>query len=126
MRIAPNRIASVLFTFAAFAPLGTWYVLLFVAMPKDLTVWQGALEQAVYAFSPESPAPWFFVALAMLPLAFVFLAFAAWRAPASAWRFKSSLTIVAITFSAVAMAVMWVAALWAGFATYLLVRNRGA
>lgn len=124
MRIASNRIASALFTCAAFAPLGVWFIYLFVATPMNQAVWQSALQSAVYVFSAESPAPWFFVALAALPLAFAFLAFAAWRAPASAWGVKRGLTMLAIASSVLAVLVIWQAAFFAGSATYLLVGQR--
>jgi hypothetical protein len=124
MRIAANRIASTLFTCAAFAPLGVWFIFLFVATPTHQAVWQSALQSAAYAFSAESPAPWFFVALAALPIAFTILAIAAWRAPASAWGLKRGLTITAIASSALAVLVIWPAAFFAGSATYLLLGQR--
>ena len=123
MRIAANRVASALFTCSALAPLGVWFILLFVATPMHQPVLQSALQTGAYVFS-ESPAPWFFAALAALPRAFAVLAVAAWRAPARAWGLNSGLTVLAISSIALAMFVIWEVAFFAGPATYLLVGQR--
>jgi hypothetical protein len=80
---------------------------------------------AVFALS-ESPAPWFFVLLAMLPFVFALLATAAWRVRAAAWQFTSWLTLLAVAGIAIGVAVIWEASVFAATATYLLVSNRDA
>jgi hypothetical protein len=123
MRVAPNRIASALFACSALGPLGIWFIMLFTATPTRQSLFQSASETLAFAFT-ASPAPLFFVLLALLPLVFCFLAIAAWRAPASAWHFKSGLTMVAVASIALAVLVIWEVAFFAAPATYLLVGNR--
>jgi hypothetical protein len=123
MRTAPNQIASGLFAFSAIGPLGVWCVLLFVATPTHQSALRSAFETIAFMFT-DSPSPLFFVLLTLLPVIFAFLAFAAWRAPASAWHFKSGLTMLAVASIALAVIVIWEVVFFAAPATYLLISHR--
>jgi len=123
MRVEPKRIASALFLCSALGPLGVWLILLFGAVPAHQSALQHAAYMAAFAFS-ESQAPWFFALLALLPLVFIFLAVAAWRAPADAWRIPSKLTLLAAAGVALALVVTWEVIFLAATAIYLLVRHR--
>lgn len=56
-------------SFASALPiLGIWGILLFDAMPDNLTFTQAVFEQLKYSFSAGNPARWSFACLAALPV----------------------------------------------------------
>jgi hypothetical protein len=120
MRIPQRRIASALFSSAAVALLGFWYIYLFVGSPERQSAPEHALSLLAFSFA-ESGAPWHFALLTVLPLMFAFLAAVAWRAPPGMWRPTSWVTVMAIASTALVLLVLWEAALFSTFATYLAV-----
>jgi hypothetical protein len=59
MRIPQRRIASALFSSAAVALLGFWYIYLFVGIPERQSAPEHALSLLAFSFA-ESGAPWHF------------------------------------------------------------------
>jgi hypothetical protein len=118
-----NRLASALFVCCALAPLGLWYILLFVGTPSHQGAAEHATSQLLFSFR-ESGATWHFALLAALPVAFAVLAVAAWRLPASAWRATSWHTILAVVCIVLVLLVMWEVVLFAIPALLLAVRHR--
>jgi hypothetical protein len=123
MQAPPNRIASALFACCALAPLGLWYILLFVSVPSHQTAVEHAASQLAFSFR-ESGAPWHFALLASLPIAFAVLAVSAWRSPAGAWRATSWRTVLALVSTVSVVFVMWEVALFAIPALLLALRHR--
>jgi hypothetical protein len=123
MQSPANRVASALFACCALAPLGLWYILLFVGAPSHQTAAEHAASQLLFSFR-ESGATWHFALLVALPVAFAVLAVAAWRSPAGAWRASSWHTVLAVVSIALVVFVMWEVALFAIPALLLAVRHR--
>ena len=67
IRLAPHTVAGWLLFVPALAVMGIWFIYLFVAMPDNLTVWEGLLGQLRYTFSDENPQAWWFAWLVALP-----------------------------------------------------------
>ena len=120
---SPNlRIASGLFAASAVAPLPLWYILLFVAKPAQQSASEHALSQLVYSFT-ESGAPWHFLLLAVLPVAFLVLAVTAWRERADSWRFGSWPSMLALSSTVLVALVLWEVVLFAAPAVFMAVRH---
>jgi len=65
---SPAKIAGLLSLLSAVIVLGIWYILLFVAMPSQLSVTEAVIGQIQHTFSVENPSRWAFVWLGILPL----------------------------------------------------------
>ncbi len=53
---------------AAISPIVSWYMLLFVAKPSNVSAGAAAWSELSYVFSSENTERWWFVLWAMLPL----------------------------------------------------------
>jgi hypothetical protein len=123
MRIRQHHAASALFAFSAFAYLGIWYTLLFVAVPERQTPAQHAASLLFHVFF-ESGLTWYFVYLALMPLVLASLAVVALRLSAQSWRFPSRAAIAAFASTALVLFMSWEIALIAGSASYFAVFDR--
>jgi dolichyl-phosphate-mannose--protein O-mannosyl transferase len=123
MSLAPNRIASLLFALSAVAPVVKWMVLLIGVVPAGQTALDHSMQMLVYVFgNPE--IRWFFIVLALLPLAFLALSLATWRdRTASMPRGRVAKTVLGIIATAVALVIAWPAAITSSMATYYAHRS---
>ena len=51
MRLAPTKIASLLFALSAAGPIGVWVILLFAAVPSGQTPLENATAMLAYVFA---------------------------------------------------------------------------
>ena len=65
----PHKIAGSLFLLAAILILPFWYILLFVAQPSNVPVFESAATTLSYMFSAENPARTYLIWHAVAPLA---------------------------------------------------------
>jgi len=66
--LAPRVIAGWLFVVPVLLVGGFWYIHLFVAIPKSMTVWGYVKDQMHYTFSGANPNLWMFEWLVALPV----------------------------------------------------------
>ena len=67
-RFAQEAKLAACLVFAAVSPIVSWYLLLFVAKPTNLSVAAAAWSELTYVFSSENPDRWWFVLWALLPV----------------------------------------------------------
>jgi hypothetical protein len=67
-RPASNKLAALFFALAAVMPIGSWIILLFVAMPPSQAPLEAAAFQLRFMFSAENAQQGWFMAWAILPL----------------------------------------------------------
>jgi hypothetical protein len=91
---------------AAISPIVSWYMLLFVAKPSNVSVAAAAWSELSYVFSSESAELWWFVLWAMLPVLLLATAIACYtRQPLTAATLRI-LVAIGLVF-AVASAYLW-------------------
>jgi len=67
----PHKIAGLLFLLSAILILPFWYILLFIAQPSNVPIFESATESLRYMFSSENPARTYIYWHAFAPLATV-------------------------------------------------------
>lgn len=65
---SPARIAGALSLFSTMMVLAIWFILLFVGLPSELTIFEAVLDRIGYIYSIENPAKLTFIWLTFLPI----------------------------------------------------------
>ncbi len=92
--------------FAAVSPIVSWYLLLFVAKPANVSVAGAAWYQLTYVFSNNNADRWWFVLWALLPVLLLAAAIACFtKQPLSALTLRA--VVAAGLALALASAYLW-------------------
>ena len=67
LKITNTKWAALIYAIAALAPIGTWLVLLFVAIPKNQTLISSATSTLSFFFSSENTNRWWFIGWSVIP-----------------------------------------------------------
>ena len=91
---------------AAISPVVSWYMLLFVAKPTNVSVVAAAWSELTYVFSSENGDRWWFVLWALLPLVLLTTAIACYTNRPLSVRALRVLVVVGLLFAG-ASAYLW-------------------
>ena len=67
LKMTNSKWVALIYAIAALAPIGTWLVLLFVAIPKNQTLITSATSTLSFIFSSENTNRWWFVGWSVIP-----------------------------------------------------------
>lgn len=70
---SPDKAAGILLLLASLAILASWYILLFVAAPNNITPIESAMNLLQYLYSVQNPSRLWFIWFAMLPIFCIFI-----------------------------------------------------
>jgi hypothetical protein len=108
--LSPQSWSALFFSLAAMVAIISWLILLLTAQPKSQSTLEAAINQLRFVFSTESPALWWFVGWAALPVVFVALAiYSMSSASRRKWHalaiFIASLALLAVSLAFFAVEV---------------------
>ena len=88
--------AALIYALGALVPVGTWIILLFVAIPENQTLFQSATSTTAFFFSGENPNRWWFVGWTLLPCYLLALSLAYLSSFSSQYKGRKILFVAAI------------------------------
>lgn len=91
---------------AAISPIVSWYMLLFVAKPTNVSVAAAAWSELTYVFSSDNADRWWFLLWALLPVLLLTTAIACYTSRPLSVAALRMLVVVGLVF-AVASAYLW-------------------